>query len=86
MIKGPGCPAVAVGVFYNLRVFVFCITDRINAPVGHGVRIIKVYFLCLSVVQSTGVYMFCNAEDLLFIGIESGRRNCMSKPISCKYI
>jgi hypothetical protein len=66
-------------VFDNLRVFVFRVTDRINAPVRHSIRIIKIYFLSLSVVQCTGVYMFCNAEDLLFTGDRKWEDKLLSK-------
>ena len=68
MVKGPGCSAVAVGVFNNLRILIFRVTDRINAPVRHSIGVVQSNFLSLSVIQCTGVYMFCNAEDLLFMG------------------
>ncbi len=68
MVKGPGCSAVAVGVFHNLRILVFRVTDRINAPVRYSIGVVQSNLLNLSVIQCTGVYMFCNAEDLLFIG------------------
>jgi hypothetical protein len=55
-------------VFDNLRIFIFRVTDRINAPVRHSIGVVQSNFLSLSVIQCTGVYMFCNAEDLLFTG------------------
>ena len=87
MVKGPGSSTVAVGVLNYLRIPVFCVADRVNAPVRHGIRVIQGYFLNISVIQCTGVYMFCNSENLLFIGIGSGRGNLLiKKPISYRYM
>jgi hypothetical protein len=66
VIKGPGSSAVAVGVLNYLRILVLRVTDCVNASVRYGIRVIQSYFLNISIIKSTGVYMFCNSENLLF--------------------
>jgi hypothetical protein len=68
MIKGPGSPAVTIRVLNDFRILVCRVTDSINAFIRYSIRVIQGYFLNLSVVQCTGVYMFCNSENLLFKG------------------
>ena len=68
MVKGPGGPAVTVGVLNYLRILICCVTDSVNALIRYSIRVIQGYFLNISVIQCTGVYMFCNSENLLFKG------------------
>jgi hypothetical protein len=66
VVKGPCSPAIAVGVLNYFSILVFRVTYRVNASVRYGIRVIQGYFLKISIVQSAGVYMFCNSENLLF--------------------
>jgi hypothetical protein len=66
MIKGPCGPAVTVGVFNYLSILICPVTDSINTPIRHSIRVIEGYFFNISVIKCTGVYMFCNSENLLF--------------------
>jgi hypothetical protein len=66
MIKGPAGPTITIGVLNYLCILICCVTDSINASIRHSIRIIQDYFLDIPAVQCTGVYMFCNSENLLF--------------------
>lgn len=66
MIKGPGSSTVAVGVLYYVSILVFLVTNCVNAPVRYSIGVIQSYFLNVSIVKSTGIYIFCNSENLLF--------------------
>ena len=66
MVKGPGSPAVAVGVLDYLRIFIFFIADRIYTPVRNGIGVVKGDLPDLPVIQCASVYVFCNAKNLLF--------------------
>ncbi|MFY9200472.1 MAG: hypothetical protein ACOX7X_02580 [Methanosarcina flavescens] len=79
MIKGPGGPAVTVRVLNDLRIFICCITDSVNALIRYSIRIIQGYSLNLSAIQCTGVYMFCNSENLLFKGDRDWEENLFNR-------
>jgi len=66
VVEGPGSPAVAVGVLDDLRVFIFSVADRIYAPIRNGIGVVQGDFPDLPVIQCASVYVFCNAENLLF--------------------
>lgn len=88
MVKGPGGPTITVGVLNDLRILICRVTDSVNALIRYSIRVIQGYFLNISVVQCTGIYMFCNSKNLLFKGNRNweGKICLIEKPISCKYI
>lgn len=87
MVKGPGGPAVTVGMLNYLRILICRVTYGIDALIRYSIRVIQDYFLNISVIQCTGVYMFCNSENLLSKGNTNWEGICLiEKPISYKYI
>lgn len=66
MVKGPGGPAVTIRVLDYLCILICRVTDCVNASIRDSIRVIQGYFFNTSIVKCTGVYMFCNSEDLLF--------------------
>ncbi len=79
MVKGPRGPAITVGVLNYLRILICRVTDSVNTLIRHSIGIIQDYFLNVSAVQCTGVYMFCNSENLLFKGNRNREGNLFDR-------
>jgi hypothetical protein len=79
MVKGPAGPTITIGVLNYLCILICCVTDSINASIRHSIRVIQDYFLNIPAVQCTGVYMFCNSENLLFKGIRNWEGNLFNR-------